>query len=605
MTTPGAIHHIDNYGADPAGQKPSDNALDAAIVAADDGDRISLAGGTYYLARDHEIRKELVVVATGGVIESDYHPGYGYDDGYPREGATDGTQLESLAPILAFRGERGDCVSLADTVLEGSDQVTVTDGGRFSVGGGILLCNEDLDADRVIGTVANRTRGYEPTVSTVRAIDGDTIFLDVPARYNYSADEDHHVYPLSFLDQTGFVDCHFRNRNELTWDPERGKVMGGFRHAMLHQYCRAPVVRNCSVRGYDTKMWVPIDVLEAEVINPRAEAPMNINGSHGEPIYILGSTNVTIYNPVIRGARRAIDVRAGCKDVTVYNPDISGVSFLGLSYHHGHGVPVRGNLNVYGGRVACKPTDPTQDDHGGRAGRRWEFQRGDGMRDTPASGRVRVSGTSFLVRRRGADLAGSGTVIENCEFETVPHGGTSDPILAISGSDVVVRNTRIDAGTGRVAAVRIVDASNVECDIRIEGAFDSAPVLVNGGRRLRLRARITSASGPGIRLGGTVSDLDLQGDLYNDGSGVVIGAGANADHLRIREFTHRGDGPTVAVDSAASVRGLRLAGLASLHEGDLDLAGNVDGLRIANVACGEVRRPSTDRRNDGVDDSPG
>lgn len=600
MTTTATVRHVDDYGADPTGREPSDDALDATVAAADDGDRISLAGGTYYLARGHEIRTELVV--RGGVIESDYHPGHGYDDDYPREGASDGTQRESLAPIIAFRGERGDRVALVDAVPEGSDGVPVADAGPFSVGDGILLCNEDLDADRVVGAVANRTRGYEPTVSTVRAIDGDTVFLDVPAKYDYPADADHHVYPLSFLDRTGFVDCHFRNRNDLAWDPERGKVMGGFRHAMLHQYCRAPVVRNCSVRGYDTKMWVPIDVLEAEIINPRAEAPMNLNGSHGEPIYILGSTNVTVRNPVIRGARRAIDVRAGCKDVTVYDPDISAVSFLGLSYHHGHGVPVRGNLNVYGGRIACKPTDPTQDDHGGRADRRWELQRGDGVRDTPASGRLRVSETSFLVRRRGADLTGSGTVIENCEFETVPHGGTADPVLAISGSDVVVGDTRIDAGTDRTAAVRIADASNVECDVRIEGSFDSAPIVVDGGRRLRLRARISGADGPGIRIGGDVSDLEIGGDLYNEGPGVVVGADTDVDHLRIREFTHRGDGPTIAVDPGASVRRLEVTGLTSLHGGDIDLAGDVETLRIADAARGEVHALPSDRRDGGADD---
>lgn len=594
------VHHVDDYGADPTGDAPSDDALDAAIDAADDGDWIGLTNGTYYLARGHEICKELVICGTGAVIESDYHAGHGYTDDYPRESASDGTQIESLQPLIAFRGERGDRVGLREPVREGEDSVRVADPDAFDVGDGVLLCNENVDVRTKVGAVGNRTRTYEPTVSTVRAIDDDTLLLAVPARYDYApggpgvdpgggvdggaatnggnsdggdGDGDF-VYPLDFLDRTGFVDCHFRNRHEPYFDEDLGKVMGGFRHAMLHEYCRAPVVRDCSVRGYDTKMWVPIDVLEAQVLNPRAEAPLNVNGSHGEPIYILGSTNVTIYNPVIRGARRSIDVRAGCKDVTVYNPDISGATFLGLSYHHGYGEHVRGNLNVHGGRVVCKPTDPTQDDHGGNAERRWELQRGAGMRGTPANGRVRVSNTSFVVRHRGGHLYGSDTVIEGCEFETVPRGGgCAVPVLEIAGENVTVRNSVVRAsrhGADHTSAVRVADGRNVDLDLRVEGSFADAPVVVDGGERIRLRARV---SGPGtsngdragrtpaIRVLGDVTDLALSGDVYDSGPGIAVTGDADLDGVRIREFVHRGSGPAIRIDGDAVASNLRIAGV--------------------------------------------
>lgn len=468
----------------------------------------------------------------------------------------------------------------------------------------MVLTNEDLDVEKKVGAVGNRTRSYEPTVSTIRAIDGDTIYLDIPARYDYPADTEHHVYPLVFLDRTGFVDCHFRNRHEPYWDEDRGKVMGGFRHAMTHQYCRSPIVRDCSVRGYDTKMWVPIDVLEAQVINPRAEAPLNVNGSHGEPLYILGSTNVNIYNPVIRGARRAIDVRAGCKDVNVYNPDITGVTFLGLSYHHDYDVHVRGNLNVYGGRVYCKPTDSIQDDHGGVADRRWELQRGDGMRGTPDSGRVRVFGTSFLVRRHGVTCYGSGTVVDTCEFATVPRGtGTTEPVLSISGEDVAVRNTVVRAhprGSDHVSAVRIEGGLNVEVDVRIDGPFGSHPVVVEGGERIRLRLRSSATGGDcGVRIGGAVSDLQLLGDLYNDGAGIEIAPSTVAENVRIRELTHQGDGPTLRIDESASIKNLRLSGITSIHDGAIDLGSSfVDGLWIRDVSCRTVHGFHPDQFDD-------
>lgn len=594
---PRTVHHVDDYGADPAGEEAADEALDAAIDAADHGDWVSLSGGTYYLAKRHTIRKELVVCATGGVIESDCHPGHGYDDPHSRGPDVDGTQTESLYPILEFRGERGERVALADAVREDDDRVSVADSAPFAVGDGILLCNEDLDVPDRVGAVGGRTRSYEPTVSTIREIDGDDLFLDVAARYDHDVDG-HHVYPLSFLDRTGFVDCHFRNRHEPYWDETLKKVMGGFRHAMSHAYCRRPVVRDCSVVGYDTKMWTPIDVLEGVAINPRAEAPLNVNGSHGEPLYILGGTNVTIHDPVIRGARRAIDARAGCKTITVTNPDVTGTSLVGLSYHHGHEEYVRGNLDVYGGRVHCKPTDPTQDDHGGEADRRHEYQRGEGVRGTPANGRVRVFGTSFVARDRGASLYGSGAVIDGCEFSTVRAGtGTGESVLAISGEDVTIRNAVVRAnphGADHRSAVRVDGATNVDLDVAVRGEFAGTPIVVDGGERLRLRVRASASSAvddaPVVRIGGDVRDLELCGDAYADGPGVAIAPDASLEHVRLREFTHRGEGPTLRIDGDPTIRTLRLDGVTSLHDGDLEFDGTlVDGLSVRNCAVGRVR----------------
>lgn len=588
------VHHVDDYGADPTGRDPSDDAFDAAVEAAEDGGWIALTNGNYYLARRHVIRKELVVCGAGGTIESDLHPGHGYHDYHRRGEDADGTQTDSLYPIVAFRGERGDRVPLDGPVREGSDRVSVADPSAFEVGGGVLLCNEDLDRERRVGAVGERTRTYEPTVSTIRAIDGTDLYLDVPARYDHDPD-DHHVYPLAMLDGCGFLECHFRNRHDLYWDDELGKVMGGFRHAMLHAYCRAPFVRNCSVRGYDTKMWVPIDVLEARVINPRAERPMNVNGAHGEPLYVLGSTNVNIYNPVIRGARRAIDVRAGCKDVNVYDPDITGVTFLGLSYHHGYGDHVRGNLNVYGGRVYCKPTDPLQDDHGGEGDRRWELQRGDGMRGTGANGRVHVRGTTFLVRRHGATCYGSGTVIDGCEFTTVPEGtGTSGPVLSITGSNVTIRNTVVRGnrhGTDHGSAVRIEDADDVDIDVRIRGRFAGTPVDVEGGERIRLSLRSSASGGQeAVRIDGAVRDLRLTGDAYTDAAGVSIASDAETAHVRITDFTHRGDGDALQIDPDAAVANLRIDRVTSVNGGDIALGDTlIDGLWIRDSVFGCLR----------------
>lgn len=599
-----AVHHVDDYGADPTGRESADDALDAAVEAANDGDWIALTNGTYYLAKRHVIRKELVLCGAGGVVESDLHPERGYDDDHRRGSDVDGTQSESLYPIVAFRGERGERVSLAEPVREGEDRVSVGTVAPFDVGGGALLCNEDLDDQGRVGAVGGRSRRYEPTVTTIREIVGDDLFLDVPAQYDYEADDAHHAYPLDMLDGCGFVECHFRNRHDLHWDDDLGKVMGGFRHAMTHAYCRKPIVRDCSVRGYDTKMWVPIDVLEAQVINPRAEHPANVNGSHGEPLYVLGGTNVNIYNPVVRGARRAIDVRAGCKDVNVFNPDVTGVTFLGLSYHHGHGEHVSGNLNVYGGRAFCKPTDPTQDDHGGDAERRWELQRGDGMQGTPANGRVYVSGTTFLTRRRGATCGGSGTIVDGCEFTTVPAGtGTAEPVLSITGEDVSIRNTVVRAnrhGADHGGAVRVEGARNAEIDVAVRGRFGAEPVVVDGGERIRLRVRSSATGGSeSVRIGGDVRDLELTGDAYNDAGGVAIAPDTEAEHVRIREFTHRGDGPTLRVDGGASLTNLRLQGVTSIHGGDIAFGGAfVDGLWIRNSVFGRLRGWRSDRIDD-------
>lgn len=595
------FHDVDDYGADPTGEEPSDGALDAAIEAAEDGDWIALTNGTYYLADRHEIRTELLVYGAGGVIESDCNPDPAYDD---VDG--DGTQAQSIYPIIAFSGERGESVSLTGSAREGDDQVPVEDASPFEVGGGVLVNAGEFG------------RAYYPTVSTIREIAEDTLFLDVPLRYDYDADETHNVYPLEMLDNCGFVECHFRNRHELHWDEELGKVHGGFRHAMHHQYCRRPLVVDCSVAGYDTKAWVAIDVLEALVTNIRVERPTNVHGQHAEPLYMVGSTNISIYNPVIRGARRPIDLgggstvdfvagRGGCKDVNVYNPDITGVTLKGLSYHHGSSVQVSGNLNVYGGRVHCRPTDATVDDHGGEEDWRWEYHRGRGTQGTRDEGRLYVHGTEFVAREHGAMLSGTNTTLTDCTFTTVPAGrgiassgdnvgGSRNAVLYVAGENVTVQNATItanSAGTDHTDAVYVAPESrNVDVDVHVRGTFGDNAITVDGGKRVRLRARLSDADANHrrISIGGPVEDLSLSGSGH-DGGHVVFREDADATNVTVHEYTHRGEHPAIRVEEGAAIENLRLRGVTAAGEANhFDFGGAfVDGLWVKDCIFDELR----------------
>lgn len=589
------FHDVDDFGADPTGARPSDDAFDAAVAAATDGDWISLTNGTYYLTETHRIGKELIVYGAGSVIESDCNPERAFSGG---EG--DGTQAESIYPIMGFYGERHPSVSLTTNVKEGDDQVPVSDPEPFEVGGCVLVNSGEFG------------RAYYPTVSTIREIDGDVLYLDVPLRYDCDLDSVHNVYPLDALDSCGFVECHFRNRDELHWDDDLGKVHGGFRHAMHHQYCRQPLVLDCSVAGYDTKAWSAIDVLEGLVTNIRIERPTNVHGQHAEPLYLVGSTNISIYNPVIRGARRPIDLaggstvdfiagRGGCKDVNVYNPDITGVTLVGLSYHHGSSVQVSGNLNVYGGRVHCRPNDPTVDDHGGEENRRWEYHRGRGLQGTRDEGRLYVHGTEFIVREHGAMLSGTNTIVDSCEFTTVPSGrgisktrGSSpgsprNAVLYVAGENVTVRNTTVSAngaGTDHTDAVYIApEAKNVDLDLHIRGSFDENAITIDGGRQIRLEARVADSEPERgrISIGGPVEELKLAGSAH-DGGAIVFREDSAATNVTIDGYTHYGPLPTVHVEAGATLQNLRLLGLISDGTNNhLDFNGEfVEGLWIKN-----------------------
>lgn len=605
------VHHIDEYGADPSGKEPSDEAFDAAVEAAEDGDWIAFTNGTYYLAERHHIYKELIIYGAGGTIESDVHPETGYFDD-----EVDGTQNQSVYTIISFYGEQGNSVLLTKPVTEGSDQLLVEDTGPFEVGGGVLINNATEDT----------SDPYYPTVSTIREIDDGVLYLDIPSRYDYDdAADAHNVYPLDLLDNCGFVECHFRNRHEFYWDDDLRKVMGGFRDPMYHRHCRRPLVIDCTVSGYDTKAWTCVDVLEALIVNFRAERPMNVNGQHAETIYITGSTNVNIYNPVIREARRPIDIagglraigddggRGGCKDVNVYNPDITGVTLTGLSFHNSADTHVPGNLNVYGGRIECRPNDPTIDDHGGEADRRWELHRGRGGQDTNENGRLHVKGTKIVGRENCLSLYGTDALIEGCELTTVPaDAGIEQTLeegdnaaLSISGENVTIRDTVIyenPNGSAHSQAVLIEGGRNIDIDVTVRGDFGENPVTIDGGEQIRLHAQLSDANDESSRisLGGEIDGLSLSGTGNHAGYGVEFRDDIDARNVTINDFTHYGMRPTVHVEEGASIENLRLSGITAGGENNHFEFGDtfVDGLWIKDCIVDELRGFDDGQEND-------
>ncbi|ADJ14457.1 hypothetical protein [Halalkalicoccus jeotgali] len=386
----GASYHVDDYGADPTGIEDSSAAIeDLANNVCDEHDEIVFGSGTYYLADQLRITQAISIDARRARIESDYHDGLAYPN-----------DQNHYRPLFYFRGELGSTAGISSSAPRGTDSLYIDDPGLFDIGDGIVVRNIDT-----AGSVMDRS--YTPTVATVSEVNDSTGEIKLTKALRYDVQDN--WYATHIENQIQFPEIQGLKvypRNEPTFDESVGKVLGGPRHIIGTRLTRGARIQDVYARGFDSHVWTTSDDMNAVGADLRAERPMNLSGSCGEPFYFNGSTDIALVRPRALGVRRGPDIRSGCDTLMVIHPQISRVSMNGLSFH---GAEVAGRMVVVGGSVHCRGPDDTMDDHGGTEDRRWELQRG----------RIISSGVNSTIKAIGTEFIAnySATVRGRVEFD--------------------------------------------------------------------------------------------------------------------------------------------------------------------------------------------
>ena len=584
------------HGADSTGETASTTALQDAINAADPGDRVVWGDtGTYYLDDEISITKRIELDLHEGIIESDYHDGQAWPD-----------DQQHYMPLFRVQGSLGADYSLQEPVNRGTDQVYIQTPGDFSVGDYVILRNSTPAQGTMPGY------DYMATQTRIREIENGVIYLEDNALYDYTTAD--YLTHANYVERPILRNIHLINRNPLTFSDEGGKVFGGFRHGIGTEFCDRPVIDNCTVEGYDSHLWTSRDDISPLLQDCAASRPMNLSGSCGEPIHIQSSRDVSVVRPTIKEARRAVDVRSGCGTITVEEPDITGVSFVGISWHSVGDVGA--DIIVNGGRVEAKPDDPTMDNKDGTLDQRQEAQRGRPF-NSAENGTLIANDVTFVGRINGR-INGSAEITGG-EIYKYRNAGT---VLTLGGDDIRIDGTEIsaygpldnlvetdttrtpsnitftdvdfDCASSPTRAVGILNGEDISISGTATGSASGEVVRVEGGANIDidLDNRASGGTGvPGVQvLGG--EEIDITGSHHGPGAGVLFAGPATGTSIRDMRIEVTDGTATAAIGSAGTITGL--SGV-KIVDNDLrgavdtiDMSDDVSGFWAVNNACSSV-----------------
>lgn len=548
-------HDIDDYGADPSGANPSDQALEDAVAAADPHDWIVMTNGDYLFDDYHLFGEPYTIDADGSTLECTQYNG--------NKSTLDQNDLyDSHEAVFTFEGSKGSSTGVSSTVSEGQDQVPVDDASLFDVGDDVLI--------KQSGT-GYLSRSYEPTRAVIRDIDGSTLHLHTPCKYDYDGDSvvvqvDPVVRPrVKNAYFTGDAGCH-----------------------VSFVYTREARAENCTSDGYRQHAYSVVDGLDTEIVDCHASNPINLHGSHGETFRIVGSTDVSLVRPVVDGCRRGIDLRSGCKTLRILEPKVKGATLYGFSFHNGNGSYVNGGVEITGGVLSCRITDPTLSDDPN------EYQLGNAFSGTQADGYVKLEGVDLVCRDTIMGSGPNDVYAVNCRLRTAEPSETTT-ILDITGSNVTFENVTIENGSGSPDYAVEVEGTDVRLSGRIRGDYSTECVRVANAENVSLDLDVqgwSESSCRGIRIFSGVDDVDIAGTFDGAGRSIVI-SGDDVKNVTVNGANCKSDFPPIAYawnSDATGVSNVQVLNCDVTGGTDERIVFNepVDGLWIKNNVCSGI-----------------
>lgn len=568
LTTAGSMVDtvdIDDYGADPTGAEPSDDALDAAIDELSDGDTLLITNGEYWFDASHEIFNDHVtVLGTGSEIRI--------------SGVTYGAYSHwlSFGDWTAVNDFSGDA-RIAEDVTEGQQTVEVEDASPFSVGDDVTISESKYNNEPTLSWGGTAGRGTCPTRAVIRDIDGSRLYLDRGLNYDHEAGNAA-VFLLDSVVGGRFVDLHMI-------DGDGEEESEGF---LMCAYARDCQFINCTSERYVGFAFTDIHSLRTKMIDCEAKNPIlpDRASSHWEPFQFRGSTDPTVVRPSIDTCRRGIDINAGSKVVTVVDPRIRNAYLHGMCFHSNASQSVFGAYEVYGGRVEGAAEILHDKYHFGYA-----------LSTSPTQSHVKAFGTTFSGVSAAVHTPGQAKnlTLEGCTLETnarsagnvvngnlknsrlenvdiVARGNNDDIALDLDGAEDVAVSGQI-SGSLRDNVVSVANAENVTLDIDVldNENDDVDDVAIEDSRNVTVSGTLHGA-GRSVTTSGTVSDIRIVDLDAEANSGPAIG------HVG-------GDGP---VSNVWITRCNTSGGTNVDVDFESELEGEIAGLWIQNNAVGDI-----------------
>ena len=627
-------HDIDDYGADPSGEEPSDEAFDAAVDNAEEYDWLVMTNGTYLFEELHTIEKSMTVFARGSTIKCEVDGG------------------DTSLAVVRFKGkgydELGVYTHLAEDIHDGKRVLKVspdTDFSEFYPGREVVVANaiqnpENTNTKYYAGRKPDKVRKegepfywgdreYIPSVSRIRRVDAskNKIYLESPVRFDYydgNGDEKNYngeprksgdvVYAVDALDSPRVVGGNWTgtmsSEKEL---PTRKNVPS---MAVTFRETVDAVAKDVHVDSYLNHAFQAMNTWRTSFIDCSTGMPPSYGSGEGETFRLAGNTEVYLVRPKIMSCRRGIDIRSGTKTAHVIQPYITGVVLKGISFHGA----VRGEFNITGGLVQCGGEDFDKE---------VIYQSSNVFSANPLEqSRIDAEGMTFLVSSnvfggnhvRDVHLRncrihayvdydhdsdgndGDGQIAdildldetEDSTFEGMYIGGNGLKTRAVNfGKKKPTKNVTFQGevrGTFGEEALRVGDdTENVSIDVEIVGEGDSP-----GARGLRvddvgnvsISGSVTGNwSDEAVRVGNGASGLDLDLAIDSSSSGIVLG---DSEGVSIHDSrVSAGSGP--AFDASGSVENLRVvdSDFTRGSNGTVSIDG-ADGLWVKNDAASSI-----------------
>lgn len=566
---------IDDHGADPTGEVPSDEALDAAIDELTEGDYLLMTNGEYWFDDQHEIYEDYVtVLGTGSKIR------------------VTGVEYGAYAHFLSFGNWTavsdfgGDTTNVND-VSEGQQAIAVKDPSSFSVGDDVTVSETKYDNSPTLSWGGNAGRGTCPTRAVIREIDGSTLYLDRGLNYDHGAGNAG-VFLLDSVVGGRFVDMHMSDGGGE--DESEGFLMCA--------YARDCKLINCTAEEYVGFPFTDIHSLRTTMIDCEAKNPVLPRGrasSHWEPFQFRGSTDPTVVRPSIDTCRRGIDINAGSSVVRIFDPRIRNAYLHGICFHSNASQQVYGAYEVYGGRIEAA-SEVLHD----------KYHFGAGLSMSPNQRHVKAVGTTVIGRSRAvhAPYGGqaSNLTLEGCSLETfasdAPETLQTDTTYVINGG---LRNSRLEnvdivaRGGNDTRAINLDGADGVFISGRISGSVEGDVVYVGDGEDVTLDVDVldnTNVDASDVVIE-NARNVKVSGNLH--GRGRSVATSGDVSDVRVVDVNAEGDAPPIGHHGAdGTVSNLWVTGCNTVGGVDTDidfaeeLSTEIEGLWIQNNVCGDV-----------------
>lgn len=564
---------IDDYGADPTGQEPSDAALDAAIDDLSEGDYLLITNGEYWFDDSHEIYVDYVtVLGTGSKLR------------------ISGSSYSAYAHWLSFGNwtavsDFGGDTRIAEDVNEGDQTVDVEDPSAFSVGDDITISESKYDNEPTLSWGGTAGRGTCPTRAVIREIVDSTLHLDRGLNYDHEAGNAG-VFLLDSVVGGRFVDLHMA-------EGDGEEKSEGF---LMTAYTRDCKYINCTSEEYVGFPFTDIHALRTQMIDCEAKNPILPSGrasSHWEPFQFRGSTDPTVVRPSIDTCRRGIDINAGSKVVRVFDPRIRNAYLHGACFHSNGTQQVFGAYEVYGGRIEAA-ADVLHD----------KYHWGSALSLSPNQSHVKVFGTTIVGASRAVHTPygqAENLTLEGCTLETVSEVASSlqtDTTYVVNGNLANSRLENVDIvarGGNDSKALNLNGANNVSVSGQISGSVEDDVVYVGNANDVTLDVDVqdnANADASDVVIE-DAQNVSVSGTFH--GQGRSVATSGDVSDVRVEDVDARADAPPIGHHgSDGTVSNVWVTGCNTVggDDGGIDfsdeLSTEIAGLWIQNNVCGDV-----------------